>query len=73
MPLSSPIAMQSAAPATCWRGAGDTWEIYPDTDGWHWRRSTPEGRVAGESVTGHPRRRECFADALANGMTCAPM
>jgi hypothetical protein len=60
------------SPALCWRGNGDTWEIYPGEDGWRWRRTTADGELSGQSQAGHPHKRDCFADALAHGMSCAP-
>jgi len=61
------------APALCWRGNGDAWEVYFGEDGWRWRRITPEGEFSEQSEIGHPRKRDCFADALAHGMRCAPI
>jgi hypothetical protein len=59
--------------ALCWRDTDDTWEIYPGSDGWRWRRITPEGEFSEQSPTGHSRRRDCFAEAIAHGMRCAPI
>jgi hypothetical protein len=61
------------APALCWRGNGDAWEVYLGSDGWRWRRITPAGELAEHSEIGHSRKRDCFAHALARGMRCAPM
>jgi hypothetical protein len=68
--MPAPIALDT--PALCWRGNGDTWEIYFSKGRWHWRRTTPDGELSGQSQAGHPRKRDCFADALAHGMSCAP-
>ena len=74
IPLEAMFATDTpSAPALCWRGADDTWEIYPGEDGWRWRRTTANGEFSERSGCGHPRKRDCFADALAHGMRCAPM
>jgi hypothetical protein len=67
------MADAAETPALCWRDTDDTWEIYLGGDGWRWRRITPGGELSEQSVAGHSRKRDCFAEAIARGMRCAPI
>jgi len=48
----------------------DKWEFYKDTQGkWRWRRTAPNGKIAGSSSEGYSNRSDCESNARRSGWT----